>query len=132
MTNPISSEHLRRCVHKAFPLVKNNLELDHAYYRMFSFFFRDECEELRYELSKRTRDEIFKDREKQIEMKAEAKNREIETERFYAEIWEQDRLAKAEREELEMREQIERNRSALEVWRRTLYFHFHCFFQHEN
>ena len=77
--------------------------------------YRSECEELRGELSKQTRDEIFKDREEQIRMKEDLKVRETNADQFYASLWQQDRLAKAHREELETQEQIERNRSTLEV-----------------
>lgn len=76
---------------------------------------REECEELRSELSKRNRDEIFSDREEQIRMRNEKKERESEVEEFYADLWEQDTKAKAQREELETAEQIERNRLTLEV-----------------
>ena len=41
--------------------------------------------------------------------------REKEIERMYSEQWEKDRLAKAEREEMEAKEQVERNREMLEV-----------------
>ena len=78
--------------------------------------FRDECEELRSELSKRTRDKIFSDRNEQIKIKQDQLAREAATEDFYADVWEQDRLSKAHREEIETQKQIERNRSTLEVF----------------
>ena len=77
--------------------------------------YRKECEELRSEQSKQLRDEIFRDREHQIQIKQDQKFRDAEMERFYAQLWEQDRLAKADREELETQEQMERNRSTLDV-----------------
>jgi len=77
--------------------------------------FRGECEELRAELSKRTRDEIFKDREAQLQLKASATQRQQEHEAFYAKLWEEDIQAKSKREELETIEQIERNREMLNV-----------------
>jgi len=77
--------------------------------------FSDECEELRSELSKRTRDEIFSDRNEQIKIKQDQLSREAATEQFYADVWEQDRLSKAHREEIETQKQIERNHSTLEI-----------------
>jgi len=77
--------------------------------------FREECEELRGELSKRNRDQIFTDRQEQINMKADAKFKEEDIEAFYADMWQHDTMAKAEREEIEMQQQIERSRSALEI-----------------
>ena len=84
--------------------------------------FRQECEELRAELSKQARDEIFRDRDEQILMKVESKQRDAKLEQFYADMWVEDAKAKAEREELETKEQIKRNRSALEVY--EIYFTF--------
>ena len=83
---------------------------------MFFLSFRNECEELRSELSKRTRDEIFSDRNEQIKIKRDQLTRDAETEQFYADVWEQDRLSKAHREEIETQQQFERNHSALEVY----------------
>jgi len=77
--------------------------------------FREECEELRCEFSKRTRDEIFKDRQMQIQMKKEGKQREEEIERFYAQLWKVDTEAKEIREELETKDRLQRDRECLEV-----------------
>jgi len=77
--------------------------------------FREECEELRGEFSKQTRDEIFRDRSMQIEMKAEQVQRNGAIEKFYAQLWEADTKAKEVREEMETQEQLARNRDALEV-----------------
>jgi len=48
-------------------------------------------------------------------VKQELKVRDADADQFYADLWQQDRLAKAHREELETQDQIERNRSTLEV-----------------
>jgi len=77
--------------------------------------FREECEELRAEFSKQTRDEIFEDRKMQIKIKEEKKEQQKEIESFYAGLWEADTKAKAVREEMETQEQLQRNRDALEV-----------------
>merc|ERR1712126_235966 len=77
--------------------------------------FREECEELRSEFSKQTRDEIFQDRQMQIQMKEEQKQRDSAIERFYANLWEADTKAKEIREEMETQERLRRDRDGLEV-----------------
>jgi len=77
--------------------------------------FREECEELRSEFSKQTRDEIFKDRQMQMEMKGDQKAREEGIEKFYANLWEADTKAKEIREEMETKERLQRDRECLEV-----------------
>jgi len=77
--------------------------------------FSEECEELRSEISKKTRDKIFKDREEQIRMNKEKIEKEKQMEEFYAGLWEEDTKSKAKHEEMETKQQIERNRSALEI-----------------
>lgn len=77
--------------------------------------FREECEELRPVFSKRLRDDIFNDRQMQIQMKQEQAQRDKEMETFYANLWETDTKAKEIREEQETKERLERDREALEV-----------------
>jgi len=77
--------------------------------------FREECEELRPVFSKQTRDEIFQDRQMQIQMKKDQKLREDEIEKFYAEQWKADTKAKEIREEMETKERLQRDRESLEV-----------------
>jgi len=77
--------------------------------------FREECEELRPVFSKQMRDEIFKDRQVQIQMKKEEKIREAGIEKFYANLWEADTKAKEIREELETKERLQQDRESLEV-----------------
>ena len=80
-----------------------------------TFSFRDECEELRSEFSKQTRDDIFKDRRMQIEMKSDEKERKKGIEDFYTHLWHADTKAKAIREEMETKERLQRDRECLEV-----------------
>ena len=87
---------------------------DAKYYQEF-LIFREECEELRAEESKLRRDQIFADRKEQINIKKDQELKEAEVENFFAKLWEEDTKAKALREEFETQQQIERNRSALEV-----------------
>jgi len=77
--------------------------------------FRGECEELRATLSKQVRDEIFEDRDTQLTMQADQKEKEAQHEAFYADLWKSDMMAKAAREEQETKESIERNQATLEV-----------------
>ena len=86
--------------------------------------FREECEELRAEESKRRRDQIFADRKEQIKIKKGRELNEAELENFFAKLWEEDTKANALREEFETQQQIERNRSALEVLKSYLLFLF--------
>ena len=67
------------------------------------------------------RDELFIERETQIAEKMSKHQEDQEIEHMYAELWEQDRLAKAKREEQEAQEQMERNREMVEV-------NFDCYF----
>ena len=83
--------------------------------RFSPLFFREECEELRSIVSHRQRDELFKERQTQLAEKAAQQQQENEIKQMYAELWEQDRLAKAQKEELEAQEQIKRNREMVEV-----------------
>ena len=76
---------------------------------------REECEELRSTQSQRQRDELFDEREAQLSEKVKKKEQEEEIEQMYAELWDQDRQAKAHREELQAKEQMERNRDMVKV-----------------
>ena len=82
---------------------------------MILISYREECEELRSQFSKQTRDEIFKDRQMQIQMKEEEKKRQYGIENFYANLWEADTKAKEVREEMETKERLQRDRECLEV-----------------
>ena len=85
-------------------------------FKQINFFpLRGECEELRATLSKQVRDEIFEDRDTQLTMQADQKEKEAQHEAFYADLWKSDMMAKAAREEQETKESIERNQATLEV-----------------
>ena len=77
--------------------------------------FREECEDLRTHLSRKRKDELFTEREVQLAEKEEEKANKQVTEAMYADLWEEDRLAKEKREEIEVQEQIRRNREMVEV-----------------
>lgn len=77
--------------------------------------WRDNCEELRSTLSQRHQDEVFVERHEQLKMKEEQKKKELEVDKFYADLWAEDIKVKSMREEQTAREQIERNRETLKV-----------------
>ncbi|RMX58199.1 hypothetical protein pdam_00000221 [Pocillopora damicornis] len=77
--------------------------------------WRDNCEELRSTLSQRHQDEVFVERHEQLKMKEEKKKKELEVDKFYADLWAEDIQIKSMREEQTAREQMERNRETLKV-----------------
>jgi len=77
--------------------------------------WREECEELRSKISKRNLDEIFTERQQQLKFKDDKKYQDAEVEQFYADLWEKDRVAKIQKEEIQAQEQMERNKEMLEV-----------------
>ena len=77
--------------------------------------YRAECEELRSHQSKIKRDDLFLERKTQLAEKMSKQQEEKDIEQMYAELWEHDRLAKAQREEEEAQQQMERNREMVEV-----------------
>lgn len=77
--------------------------------------FREECEELRSHQSKMKQDELFNERKTQMAEKMNKYQTEKEVEQMYAELWEQDRILKAKREEEEAKLQMERNREMVEI-----------------
>lgn len=79
--------------------------------------WREQCEELRGVLSRRHQDEVCVDRMNQLALKADMERKKQEEERLYADLWEQDRLAKAAREEIEAQQQIERNLAMVDILR---------------
>ena len=60
-------------------------------------------------------DELFNERKTQIAEKMNKHQMEKDVEHMYAELWEQDRILKAKREEEEAKLQMERNREMVEV-----------------
>lgn len=65
--------------------------------------------------SKRNQDQVCHERNEQMLLKQEEKNRQEEVEKMYADLWATDRIAKSEREEQEEKNSIERNRECLKV-----------------
>ena len=93
------------------------MELMHLIFflKYFHDLFREECEELRSKISKRNLDEIFTERQQQLKFKDDKKYQDAEVEQFYADLWEKDRVAKIQKEEIQAEEQMERNKEMLEV-----------------
>ena len=60
-------------------------------------------------------DELFNERKTQIAEKMNKHQMEKDVEHMYAELWKQDRILKAKREEEEAKLQMERNREMAEV-----------------
>ena len=83
-------------------------------------FCRNQCEELRSTLSKRQQDEVCAERLEQIRIKEEMEEERRHEEQMYAHLWEQDMLAKAEREERDAKRAHERNAEVLTVLRRQM------------
>ena len=81
---------------------------------------RNQCEELRSTLSKRQQDEVCAERLEQIRIKEEMEEEKRHEEKMYAHLWEQDMLAKAEREERDAKRAHERNAEVLTVLRRQM------------
>ncbi|XP_077988952.1 cilia- and flagella-associated protein 53-like [Glandiceps talaboti] len=77
--------------------------------------WRNECEELRATLSRRHQDEVCTERMKQLEIKDDMARQRQREEQMYADLWEQDRMAKAAREEREAREMMARNQDVLQT-----------------
>ena len=102
--------------------------------------WREECEEMRSLLVKRNADNVFTERAEQLRVKWEEQERQRESEctakyhhcntgitgiiiiiiiiiveSMYARMWDEDRLTKCNREEIETAMQIERNKEALKV-----------------
>ncbi|XP_071794477.1 cilia- and flagella-associated protein 53-like [Asterias amurensis] len=77
--------------------------------------WREECEELRSTLSRRHMDEVCLERSDQLRIKAEIDEQNKVHEQMYADLWHQDMLAKAAREEKEAQERHARNRETLDT-----------------
>lgn len=77
--------------------------------------WRQQCEEMRGLMSKRTQDAVCTERREQLRLQAERKERERQEDNMYAKLWDEDYRIKCRREEIETTLQIERNREALKV-----------------
>lgn len=82
--------------------------------------FRNQCEELRSTLSKRQQDEVCAERLEQIRIKEVMEDEKRQEDQMYAHLWEQDMLAKAEREERDAKRAHERNAEVLTVLRKQM------------
>ena len=76
---------------------------------------REECEELRSTLTRRHMDEVCLERSDQLRIKAEIDEQHHADEKMYADLWHQDMLAKAAREEREAQARHTRNRETLDT-----------------
>ncbi|XP_068279820.1 cilia- and flagella-associated protein 53 [Nyctibius grandis] len=79
--------------------------------------FREQCEELRVHWIKKHQKELCEDQRVQVALKEELKKQEKKEEQMFAELWEEDRLAKEKREVVEMRKWTQQNREILNVLR---------------
>ncbi|KAM6289828.1 cilia- and flagella-associated protein 53-like [Aegotheles albertisi] len=75
--------------------------------------FREQCEELRVQWMKKHQKELCEDRLAQLALKEELRKQQKEEEQMFAELWEEDRLAKAKREAVEMQKAAEQNLKVL-------------------
>ncbi|XP_067937647.1 cilia- and flagella-associated protein 53-like [Watersipora subatra] len=77
--------------------------------------WRSQCEELRSTMSKRTQDEVSAELVFQMREKLDAQKEKEKEEKMYADMWEADMMAKADREDREAREKHARNKEQLAV-----------------
>ncbi|XP_006033197.1 cilia- and flagella-associated protein 53 isoform X1 [Alligator sinensis] len=76
---------------------------------------REQCEEFRLHWSQRHQKEVCADRLAQLALKEELKNQEKKEEQMFADLWEEDRLAKEKREAVDIQKQAEQNQERLNV-----------------
>lgn len=85
----------------------------------YDFYFyvpvREQCEEFRLHWSQRHQKEVCADRLAQLALKEELKNQEKKEEQMFADLWEEDRLAKEKREAVDIQKQAEQNQERLNV-----------------
>lgn len=77
--------------------------------------FREQCEELRALKSRMHQNQVCTERMAQLALKEELEKQRKEEENLFAELWENDRLAKVENEERKTQRQIDLNRVMLDV-----------------
>eukprot|EP00794_Sanderia_malayensis_P009428 gene9428-10415_t len=77
--------------------------------------FRNECEELRTHFSRQQQDQLFAERKAQLAEKEDDKLKQQKIESLYAELWDQDRIEKARKEEIEEQERMKRNHEMVDV-----------------
>lgn len=76
---------------------------------------REQCEELRLQWMKEHQKEVCKDRLAQLALKDKLREREKEEERMFAELWEEDWLAKGKREAAAMQKSAEQSCEVLKA-----------------
>ncbi|XP_032867090.2 cilia- and flagella-associated protein 53 isoform X3 [Tyto alba] len=76
---------------------------------------REQCEELHVQWMKKHQKELCEDRLAQLALKEELKKQQKKEEQMFAELWEEDRLAKEKREAVEMQKSAQQNREILNV-----------------
>ncbi|XP_030423081.1 cilia- and flagella-associated protein 53 isoform X2 [Gopherus evgoodei] len=77
--------------------------------------FREQCEEVRLQWSQRHQREVCSDRLAQLALKEELKKQEKREEQIFAELWEEDRLAKEKRGIEDFQKKSEQNQELLNV-----------------
>ncbi|XP_038258770.1 cilia- and flagella-associated protein 53 isoform X1 [Dermochelys coriacea] len=77
--------------------------------------FREQCEEVRLQWSQRHQKEVCSDRLAQLALKEELKKQEKREEQIFAELWEEDRLAKEKRGIEDFQKKSEQNEELLNV-----------------
>uniref|UniRef100_A0A8C3RPY9 Cilia- and flagella-associated protein 53 n=1 Tax=Chelydra serpentina TaxID=8475 RepID=A0A8C3RPY9_CHESE len=77
--------------------------------------FREQCEEVRLQWSQRHQKEVCSDRLAQLALKEELKKQEKREEQIFAELWEQDRLAKEKQGIEDFEKKSEQNQELLNV-----------------
>ncbi|XP_073199630.1 cilia- and flagella-associated protein 53 isoform X1 [Lepidochelys kempii] len=77
--------------------------------------FREQCEEVRLQWSRRHQKEVCSDRLAQLALKEELKKQEKREEQIFAELWEEDRLAKEKRGIEDFQKKSEQNEELLNV-----------------
>ncbi|XP_064032606.1 cilia- and flagella-associated protein 53 isoform X1 [Pogoniulus pusillus] len=75
--------------------------------------FREQCEELRVQLMKKHQKEVCEGWLAQLALKEELKKQQKKEEQMFAELWEEDRLAKERHEAAEMQKAVEGSREIL-------------------
>ncbi|XP_066474118.1 cilia- and flagella-associated protein 53 [Tiliqua scincoides] len=75
--------------------------------------FRQTCEQLRTQWSKKHLMEVCEDRLAQLALKEELKKQKAREEATFAALWEEDRLAKEKREDAEAQQRLRRNKDTL-------------------
>ncbi|ESO89587.1 hypothetical protein LOTGIDRAFT_204314 [Lottia gigantea] len=82
--------------------------------------FREQCEELRSTVSKRTQDQICVERLEQLQIKNHLEDAQREEDAMYAELWKKDMLEKAKKEEEEAKAKHLRNQEVVGILQKQM------------